>query len=152
MPVPYPRMKTGSGVPDARLMASKFFAPGSTVARMPSRSLLGIKRPAGITGSPGTPRLSLCVSARTEQGGKCGVDQLVMTHHSPLRRGKSRPPVRVPYGSFGGSLCANSGHSSSTTMRISSEMAETFSISSMYLCSRRRSAGVMMWPPTKRGE
>src|SRR6266446_5866608 len=51
-----------------------------------------------------------------------------------------------------GSLCASSGHSLSTIARISSEMVETFSTSSMYLCSRRRSAGVMTLPPTTRGE
>jgi hypothetical protein len=34
-------------------------------------------------------------------------------------------------GFFGGSLCPSSGHSLSTTARISSEMAETFSVSSM---------------------
>ena len=45
-----------------------------------------------------------------------------------------------------GSLCASSGHSLSTIARISSEMVETFSTSSMYLCSRRRSAGVMTSP------
>jgi hypothetical protein len=51
-----------------------------------------------------------------------------------------------------GSLCARSGHSLSTTARISSEMTVTFSISSMYLCNRRKSAGVMILPSTTRGE
>jgi hypothetical protein len=41
---------------------------------------------------------------------------------------------------------------SSITSRISSEMAETFAISRMYLCSSRRSAGVMTLPPATRGE
>ena len=50
------------------------------------------------------------------------------------------------------SMCASSGHSLSTTARISSEIASTPSISSMYLCNRRRSAGVMTLPPTMRGE
>jgi hypothetical protein len=43
-------------------------------------------------------------------------------------------------GCFGGGLCTSSGHSLSTTARISSEMASTPSISSMYLCKRSRSA------------
>jgi hypothetical protein len=51
-----------------------------------------------------------------------------------------------------GSLCASSGHSLSTTARISSEITVTFSISSMYLCNRRKSAGVMILPSTTRGE
>src|SRR5262245_53322483 len=51
-----------------------------------------------------------------------------------------------------GSSCASSGHSLSTTARISLEMTVTFSISSMYLCNRRKSAGVMILPPTTRGE
>ena len=55
-------------------------------------------------------------------------------------------------GFAGGSLCISSGHSSSITARISSEMAETFAISRMYLCSSRRSAGVMTLPPATRGE
>ena len=49
----------------------------------------------------------------------------------------------------GGSLCASSGQWLSTTARISSEMTITSSISSMYLCSRRRSAGVITF---RRGE
>ena len=36
--------------------------------------------------------------------------------------------------------------------RISSEMTVTFSISSTYLCNRRKSAGVMILPSTTRGE
>jgi hypothetical protein len=52
----------------------------------------------------------------------------------------------------GGSFGTSSGHSLSITARISSEMAETFSISSMYLCRRRRFAGVITLPPTTRGE
>src|SRR5262249_21374756 len=51
-----------------------------------------------------------------------------------------------PYGSFGGSLCASSGHSLSTTARISSEMWSMRSISSMYLCRRFRSAGIITLP------
>lgn len=53
---------------------------------------------------------------------------------------------------LGGSLWASSGHSLSITARISSEMTATFSISSMYLCNRRRSAGVMTLPATMRGK
>jgi hypothetical protein len=36
--------------------------------------------------------------------------------------------------------------------RISSEVTVTFSISSIYLCSRRKSAGVMILPSTTRGQ
>jgi hypothetical protein len=43
-------------------------------------------------------------------------------------------------------------HSLSTTARISSEMIVTFSISSMHLCNRHKSAGVMILPSTTRGE
>jgi uncharacterized membrane protein (UPF0182 family) len=59
-------------------------------------------------------------------------------------------PARCGFAS--GSLCASSGHSLSTTARISSEITVTFSISSMYLCNRRKSAGVMILPSTTRGE
>ena len=41
-------------------------------------------------------------------------------------------------GFVGGSLCASTGHSLSTTARISSEMTETF----FDLCNRRRSAAL----------
>ena len=55
-------------------------------------------------------------------------------------------------GFAGGSLCASSGHSLSTTARISSDTTVTFSILSMYLCNRRRSAGVITLRPTMRGK
>jgi hypothetical protein len=61
-------------------------------------------------------------------------------------------PHRVHPYPRGGSLCTSSGHSLSTTVRTSSEMTVTFSMSSMYLCNRRKSAGVITLPPTIRGE
>ena len=72
-------------------------------------------------------------------------------------RGSSRnvrheQPHRVHPYPRGGSLCTSSGHSLSTTARISSEMTVTFLMSSMYLCNRRKSAGVITLPPTIRGE
>jgi len=44
---------------------------------------------------------------------------------------------------FGGSLCTNSGHRSSITARISSEMKSMRSYSRSSLCSRSKSADVM---------
>jgi len=82
-----------------------------------------------------------------------------------LRFANSRARQRAPHGTSGtnqphrvhpyprgGSLCTSSGHSLSTTARISSEMTVTFLMSSMYLCNRRKSAGVIALPPTIRGE
>jgi len=44
--------------------------------------------------------------------------------------------------------CASSGHSLSTTTRILLEMTVTFSISSIYLRNRLRSAGVITFNAT----
>ena len=75
--------------------------------------------------------------------------------------GKHVGAVNIPHGTsgthrddypLGGSLCISSGHSLSTTARISSEMTVTFSMSCMYLCNRRKSAGVITLPPTIRGK
>jgi len=55
------------------------------------------------------------------------------------------------YGTFGGSLCNNSGHSSSTSSRISSETSERPSVSDRNLCSRSKSSCIMMWSATIRG-
>jgi hypothetical protein len=60
-------------------------------------------------------------------------------------------PHRVHPYPRGGSLCTSSGHSLSTTARISSEMTVTFLMSSMYLCNRRKSAGVITLPDRKIG-
>src|SRR5262249_11611666 len=46
-----------------------------------------------------------------------------------------------PRGVFGGSLCASSGHSSSTTSRISSEIMPICSTSSMYVLMKALSIG-----------
>src|SRR5947208_2083714 len=45
---------------------------------------------------------------------------------------------------FGGSLCNNSGHSSSTSSRISSETSERPSVSDRNLCSGSKSSCIMM--------
>src|SRR5260221_5218071 len=61
-------------------------------------------------------------------------------------------PLGQPdYGTFGGSLCNNSGHSSSTSSRISSETSERPSVSDRNLCSRWKSSCIMMWSATIRG-
>jgi len=56
-----------------------------------------------------------------------------------------------PCGFFAGSLYANSGHSSSTTSRILSEIMPMCSTSRMYLWRRFRSADSMTLSPTIRG-
>jgi hypothetical protein len=47
-------------------------------------------------------------------------------------------------GTFGGSLCISSGHSSSISSRISSEASERRSVSSRNLCNRSKSSCTMI--------
>src|SRR5262249_54959382 len=54
-------------------------------------------------------------------------------------------------GTLGGSLCTNSGHSSSTSSRISSEISDRPSVSRRNLCSRSKSSCTMMWSEISRG-
>src|SRR4029434_10177221 len=58
---------------------------------------------------------------------------------------------RPDYDTFGGSLCTSSGHSSSTSSRISSETSVRPSVSSRNLCSRSKSSCTMMWSEIIRG-
>src|SRR6185436_5457572 len=70
---------------------------------------------------------------------------------SSLGSNRRRGPYQRRVGTFGGSLCTSSGHSSSTSCRISSETSERPSVSSRNLCSRSKSSFTMMWSETSRG-
>jgi Virulence factor BrkB len=58
---------------------------------------------------------------------------------------------RPDYDAFGGSLCTSSGHSCSTSSRISSETSERPSVSRRNLYSRSKSSCIMMWSEIIRG-
>src|SRR5260221_8799359 len=70
---------------------------------------------------------------------------------SSLGNNRRRSPYQRPIGAFGGSLCTSSGHSPSTSSRISSETSERRSVSSRNLCSRSKSSCTMMWSEITRG-
>jgi len=91
-----------------------------------------------------------CVRTRLAQSGHTAMSAICPL--SGVKRTFAGDCCGQPCGFFGGNLCASSGHSFSTTARISSEMWSMCSISSRYLWRRRRSAGVMTLPPTTRGE
>jgi hypothetical protein len=54
-------------------------------------------------------------------------------------------------GTLGGNLCTSSGHSCSTSFRISSETSERPSVSRRNLCSLSKSSCTMMWSEITRG-
>src|SRR5205823_8141790 len=53
---------------------------------------------------------------------------------------------------FGGSLCTSSGHSCSTSCRISSDTSDRPYVSSRNLCSRSKSSCTMTWSQIIRGK